>query len=503
MTERFIKALDGYRTKIADAIETYGADTCFQDEVEAMAAEGLALKSLRKSLDTDANEAKAIAEMYYDLVPQWEDVAIHDDETFSMTVNAAKDKPFKKRYEIDRLRAAEKLASGDPFIDGNLGGSKRSLVTAFSDVQYTPPEFLVSPYIPVGKITIMQGDPSAGKTAVACSIAAHVSTGAPICGHACKQRPVLLLSYEDDAPILRGRLEANGADLGKVFFCDKSKLNDWKQEDEETILTFTDSRIEEMVKETGAGLVIFDPMQLFFGADVDMFRPNETRPVMEHLRGMAERNNCAVIIIAHLNKQGGKSKAMYRALGSMDIPAAARSVIHIGRDPDNKENRVAIHVKSSNERDGESLAFEIGERGKVTWKGASPLTYEDIERAASRKQYDGIDYEDEPLVKVFRRLIVDNPGGVFVTNAELFDYGQELLNYPPAPSSNKLGEKIRGLQYELKTRDHILATPCKKRPTAFMRFGKPYGGRGAAAYGVEIRQYTPQQEAYQQALSTM
>ena len=439
---------------------------------------------------------------YADMVETWEQIA--QQPTDRAIIDAVTGTPIKKRQQErpqKALKPAENNENGDPLIDKKMGGSHRSLVTAFADVNYTPPEFLIAPYIPMGKITILQGDPSAGKTAVACSLAAHVSTGDPICGHACKQRPVLLLSYEDDAPILRGRLEANGAALDRVYFCDKSKLNEWQQEDEETILTFTDPRIEEMVKETGAGLVVFDPMQLFCGADVDMFRPNETRPVMEYLRAMAERNNCAVVIIAHLNKQGGKSKAMYRALGSMDIPAAARSVIHVGRDPVDKENRVAIHVKSSNARDGESLAFEIGERGKVTWKGQSPLTYEDLERAAGRKQADGIDYEDEPLVKVLRSLIADNPGGAFVTNAELYDYGMELLGFPPAPGSNKIGDKIRGMQYELRTQDHILATPCKKRPTAFMRFGKPYGGRGAAAYGVEIRQYTPQQEAYQQRLA--
>lgn len=451
-----------------------------------------------------ANYGPETANAYADMVETWERVTNnYNPRTVADTVEGT---PIRKREQARAqaaLRAAGAGANEGTPVDNNLNGSQRSLVTAFSSIEYTPPEFLLAPYIPMGKITILQGDPSAGKTAVACSIAAHVSTGEPICGHECKQRSVLLLSYEDDAPILRGRLEANGADLDQVYFCDRAKLEELRQDGEEAILTFTDHRIEEMVKETGAGLVVFDPIQLFFGADVDMFRPNETRPVMEHLRGMAERNNCAVVIVAHLNKQGAKSKAMYRALGSMDIPAAARSIVHIGRDPDNKENRVAIHVKSSNARDGESLGFEIGERGAVTWKGESPLTYEDLERAAGRKQVDGIAYEDEPIVKVIRALISENPGGVFVTNAELYEYGMELLEYPPAANTNRIGEKVRDLQYDMRTKDSILVTPCKKRPRAFIRFGKPYGGRGPAGHGVEIRQYTPQPEAYQQPMTGM
>lgn len=263
------------------------------------------------------------------------------------------------------LKPAEENQDGGTPVADSENRSKRSLVTAFSDVEYTPPEYLIPPYIPMGKITILQGDPSAGKTAVACSLAALVSAGGTLCGHICKQRPVLMLSYEDDKSTLKGRLESNGADLQQVWFADKTKLEELKQDGEESILTFTDPRIEEMIKETGAGLVVFDPMQLFFGADVDMNKANVTRPVMEHLHNIAERNNCAVVIIAHLNKQGSKAKAMYRALGSMDIPAAARSVIHIGRDPDDKDNRVMLHVKSSNAKDGESLAFEIGERGRL------------------------------------------------------------------------------------------------------------------------------------------
>ena len=453
-------------------------------------------------------EAERAETIYYygDFVDKWEQTA--QQKTDRAFIDAVDGTPLCKRaQELEQKRLQNALK---PVIENQNGeypvanfsnASKRSLVTAFSDVEYTPPEFLINPYIPMGKITILQGDPSAGKTAVACSLAALVSTGGTLCGHTCKPRPVLLLSYEDDQPTLRGRLEANGANLERVFFCDKTKLEDLKKDGEETILTFTDPRIEEMIRDTNAGLVVFDPMQLFFGADVDMNKANVTRPVMEHLRTIAERNNCAVVIIAHLNKQGSKAKAMYRALGSMDIPASARSVIHIGRDPDNKDNRVMLHVKSSNAKDGESLAFEIGERGKVTWKGETQLTYEDIERAASRKQDNGIAYEDEPLVKVIRSLIAENAGGVFVTNAELYNYGMELLQYPPVSKPNKIGEKIRDLQYEARTKDHILLTTCSKRPKAFIRFGKPYGGSGGATQGVDIRQYTPQQEAFQQVLT--
>ena len=399
------------------------------------------------------------------------------------------------------IDAPEDAAKHGLFSDSSAPGDdkqqpKRSLVTAFSDVEYTPPEFLINPYMPLGKITILQGDPSAGKTAVACSLAAHISTGTPLCGYECKRRPVLMLSYEDDTSTLKGRLEANGADVSSVFYADREKLEQLRQDGEGSMITFADPRIEEMIRDTKAGLVIFDPLQLFLGADMDMNQSNQTRPILDHLVGVAERNNCAVVIISHLNKNS-KGKALHRSLGSMDIPAIARSVIHIGRDPDNKDKRAAIHVKSNMAAEGQSLEFEIGDRGKVTWRGISPLAYEDLERAASRKQDNGIPYEAEPLVSAIRSLIAENPGGVFVTYQELYDYAFELLSYPPAPSKGDIGKKAQELQREARLRDHILITVKKDRPKAFMRFGKPAGGSGNSTQGVLIRQYTPQAEAYQ------
>lgn len=415
------------------------------------------------------------------------------------------------------LRAAEAVANEESPIDRNqdaaksghfedlltLSGDtkqqKRSLVTAFADVEYTPPDFLINPYIPLGKITILQGDPSAGKTAVACSLAAHISTGTPLCGYECKRRPVLLLSYEDDTSTLKGRLEANGADVSSVFYADREKLEQLRQDGEGSMITFADPRIEEMIRDTKAGLVIFDPLQLFLGADMDMNQSNQTRPILDHLVGVAERNNCAVVIISHLNKNS-KGKALHRSLGSMDIPAIARSVIHIGRVPDNKDKRAAIHVKSNMAAEGQSLEFDIGDRGRVTWRGISPLAYEDLERAASRKQDNGIPYEDEPLVSAIRHLIAENPGGVFVTYQELYDYAFELLSYPPASSKGDIGKKAQELQREARLKDHILITVKKDRPKAFMRFGKPAGGSGNSTQGVLIRQYTPQPEACQTQL---
>ena len=77
-------------------------------------------------------------------------------------------------------------------------------------------------------------------------------------------------------------------------------------------------------------LVIIDPVQAFIGADVDMNRTNEVRPVFRKLGMIAEKTGCAIVLIGHLNKSSG-TQSTYRGLGSIDIMAAVRSLIFIGK----------------------------------------------------------------------------------------------------------------------------------------------------------------------------
>ena len=73
---------------------------------------------------------------------------------------------------------------------------------------------------------------------------------------------------------------------------------------------------------------------------MDMHRANEIRPVLKQLSVVAEKTGCAVVVIGHLNKGMGKSQ--YRGLGSIDIQAAARSVLTVGRVK-NKHTRGQSH----------------------------------------------------------------------------------------------------------------------------------------------------------------
>ena len=167
---------------------------------------------------------------------------------------------------------------------------------------------------------------------MACALAAHISSGKDLLGMPVETPGhVLILSVEDDLAVLRGRIEASGGNLERCHFMANASG-----------LTFNSPEVEQAIKHLGAKLVIFDPFQAFLGAGVQMDKSNQTRPQLAKLFEMAERNDCAVAIIAHIGKGSALSSAVNRALGSVDIPAAMRSILHVTRNPQNPQQCIAV-----------------------------------------------------------------------------------------------------------------------------------------------------------------
>ena len=320
-----------------------------------------------------------------------------------------------------------------------------------AEVPYSPPRWTIAPYFQRGKLTMIQGENGSGKTAFICGIAALVSTGSPLMGiPVTAPGDVLLLSVEDDLPVLRGRIEADGGDLTKCHFLTNSAG-----------LTFTSAEVEDAIQTINAKMVIFDPFQAFLGAGVDMFRANETRPKLAQLAEVCERHDCACAIIAHMSKAGDRSP-VNRSLGSVDIPAAMRSILQLTRNPDNEDECVMVHIKCSNAPRGRSIAYTIGDRGGIHWEGFSTMTAEDLTTIIKRKEK-GVPYDQEPLVQVFLQLTTDRPGGGFWSYAELKEAGAKILGFPPFSDLRDLRNKLDcGLARELQQRDGLIVTHSAK-----------------------------------------
>ena len=222
------------------------------------------------------------------------------------------------------------------------------------DVVSKEVEWLWYPYIPYGKITIVEGDPGEGKTTLVLKLAAAMSRGLPLpCDDDREREPIHIIYQTAEDGIddtIKPRLEKAGADCSMIRVIDETEKE----------LSMTDDRLEQAIVETGARLVILDPIQAYIGAKIDMHRANEIRPVLKHLGMIAEKYNCAIVLIGHMNKAAG-SKSTYRGLGSIDIQATARSVLLVARLRDKSNIRIMAHDKSSLAPTGDSIGFEMTE----------------------------------------------------------------------------------------------------------------------------------------------
>lgn len=242
-------------------------------------------------------------------------------------------------------------------------------IIRMSDVELTPVEWLWKPYLPFGKLSVLQGNPGEGKTYFAMHLAAACTNG-KLLPNMERMEPfnVIYQTTEDGlGDTVKPRLIEAGADLDRVLVIDDSDVQ----------LTLSDERIEKAIIENNARLVIIDPIQAYLGADVDMNRANEVRPIFMRLGQVAQRTGCAILLIGHLNKAAGM-QSLQRGLGSIDIAAAVRSVMFIGKLKHDPTMRILTHEKSSLAPPGVSLAFSLGDEGGFRWVGEYDITADEM-----------------------------------------------------------------------------------------------------------------------------
>ena len=249
-------------------------------------------------------------------------------------------------------------------------------------------DWLLYPFIPFGKVTIVQGDPGEGKTTMVLQIIAKLTKGEAVLPSG-SDEPALEAKTVDLEPVnviyqtaedglgdtIKPRLLSAGADCSRVMVID----------DNDQALTMMDARLEEAIIKTKARLVVLDPIQGFLGAAVDMHRANEIRPLMKRVAVLAEKYHCAIILIGHMNKNSN-GKSSYRGLGSIDFQAAARSVLIVGRIKNEPEIRVVCHVKSSLAPEGKSIAFRLDKDTGFEWIGEYDISADDLLSGDNRGQ---------------------------------------------------------------------------------------------------------------------
>ena len=313
----------------------------------------------RVFIATDNNEAgNNAAEKLAELIPQ--------------EISVYRFLPQAKDWNEELVNERNGLSSDAHVVIGIRKSKKPTKsvpVICMDDVEQTEVDWLWYPYIPFGKLTIVQGNPGEGKTFFAMQLAAACTNQKFLPDMEPFESFNMIFQTAEDGlgDTVKPRLVSSGADLKRVLVID----------DAENPLTLADDRIEKAIRENNAKLMVIDPLQAFLGANVDMNRANEVRPVFRKLADIAQSTGCAIVMIGHLNKAAG-TQSTYRGLGSIDIAAVVRSILFVGKVKDDPTTRVIVHEKSSLAPPGQALAFSLGDQKGFRWIGAYDISAEDL-----------------------------------------------------------------------------------------------------------------------------
>lgn len=222
-------------------------------------------------------------------------------------------------------------------------------------------EWLWKPYIVKGNINIIMGDGGLGKSYLITWLVSAISKGAkiPFSSNNFKKGTSILQNAEDDPDTtILPRLMLNDVDVSKIGAFNEEK---------EFLEVQQIKRLEDRIKEFNPEVVVLDPIQSFVG-DININSQNEVKNALKPLKQIAQKYNCAIIMIMHLNKNNG-AKASQRANGSTEFITSSRSAILITENPENTSERLFIPIKTNlmKENEKNTLSFKINDIGIIEW----------------------------------------------------------------------------------------------------------------------------------------
>lgn len=336
---------------------------------------------------------------------------------------------------LETLRAVNDALSDDPLPDSELRSIARSIakkpgkewptLVPFSEVPEEELDWIWYPYICAGTVGLLDGDPGEGKSQLCVWVCARVSQGDLLPnGDPMPPANCFLFNFEDlPGAVIRKRLEANGADLSRVFIQSRrfqltQEMVDW---------------LEAQIAKHQPRLVFLDPIQAFMSG-VDASNNIEVRGFMEKLVEIAERQRCAIITVRHFGK-GPQDRAMKKGIGATDFVGIARSQWGLARRRDGVRGFVVFHFKANSEK-GQAMLFTMGDADGR--KGEQPKIafdrFEDIDAdtffSEPLAKRGPVQNEQEDAKGYLAQRLADGPKPVkaLKTDAEARGIGSSTLN---------------------------------------------------------------------------
>ncbi|GAC59016.1 hypothetical protein GOHSU_68_00080 [Gordonia hirsuta DSM 44140 = NBRC 16056] len=289
-------------------------------------------------------------------------------------------------------------------------------VVRLSDVVPERVHWLWPGRLPAGKLVTLDGDPSLGKSTLALSFAATITTGGhwPDGTRCSSPADVVLLSGEDGlADTVRPRLDAAGADVQRVHAVQGIRLDDG------TLVPPTLANVaelEDIIRRTGARLLVVDVLMAFLPSRVDAHKDQDIRRVLSWLAAMADATGCTVLLLRHLNKSKG-GDPMYRGGGSIGIVGAARSGLLVAADRQDPAVRVLASTKSNLGPAPASLRYRLVSADELGVARVEWLGIDERDARALLADHDGDgDEDDDSALGIVRQYLSECGGSAPVSD---------------------------------------------------------------------------------------
>jgi energy-coupling factor transporter ATP-binding protein EcfA2 len=293
----------------------------------------------------------------------------------------------------------------DPSEEPPDAGMRHVELVPASSIKVKPVHWLWKDRIPVGELTLLAGREGIGKSTIAYTMAAWITTGTMKGRFEGEPRSVLVAATEDSwEHTIVPRLMAAGADLDRVF-----RIDVVTEDGFDGLLTLPSdiSSLFEVVARSGAAMLLLDPLISRLSAHLDSHKDAEVRIALEPLTAFAKRARISVLGIIHVNKSGS-ADALNSIMGSRAFGSVARAVLMAVKNPEDGSCTFGLAKNNLGSKDdlpaycyqivGQKVAdTDEGEvwTGKVEWQGDADRSVDEVIYALAEGGMDGMSAVDE------------------------------------------------------------------------------------------------------------